>query len=286
MMEQKNLFVIKAIFFALLFGIVILPLAILVIQSFAFSWRWGEVLPSEYSLRGWQVLLQEPKLVSAILMTVAVGFMVVVINLLIAIPSGKALALQSFKGKTLIDTILFMPILIPTLGIAMGVHMTFIRLGIADTIIGVVLVHLIPTVPYSIRLLRGGYERVGNKWLEQAKTLGASPWKSFFTVSLPLLLPSIRTAIFLVFLISLSQYVITLIIGGGTVITLAMLYYPFFYSVDYAVIASFSVLFAVIPIVFLALVEVCLLLFVPYYKRSIMATDKLPKVLHLVKEEK
>ncbi|OEF97478.1 ABC transporter permease [Desulfuribacillus alkaliarsenatis] len=246
--------------------VVVLPIALLVIQSFAFRWSWGSVLPTAFSLRGWQVLLQEPKVLSAVCITVLVGTIVIAINLLIAIPAGRAMAFNDFKGKTIVDVILFMPILVPALAVAMGIHLTMIRLGLANTVWGVVLVHCIPTVPYAIRILRTGYERMGQRWLEQARTLGASSWKCFLTVTLPMLLPSIRTTIFLVFLISLSQYALTAIVSGGSVITLAMIYYPFLQTVDNAVIASFSLLFALIPILFLAVIELFFRYAIPYQR--------------------
>lgn len=257
----------KKIGLIIILVIFLFPVFLLLIQSMAFSWRWGTIFPPSFDWRGWQVLAQEPRLMEAICTTLWIGAVVVFLNLLIAFPAGKALAHHSFKGKSTIETLLFMPILVPSLAIAMGVHMTMIRIGLADYWFGVVGVHLIPTVPYSIRILRAGYERLGVKWLEQAQSLGASEWTVFRTVTLPQLLPSIRATIFLVFVISLSQYILTAIIGGGHVVTLSMIYFPYFYSVDSSVIASFSLLFAIIPILFLAVIEVLIRLLIPYQRR-------------------
>jgi putative spermidine/putrescine transport system permease protein len=90
----------------------------------------------------------------------------------------------------------------------------------------------------------------------------------FRTISLPLLLPSIRSTVLLVFVISLSQYMLTALIGGGNVVTLAMIYYPFLSSVNEAVIASFSILFGILPILFLLMVEGFIRLLIPSSKRK------------------
>lgn len=231
------------------------PILLLAMKSVAVGWRWGELYPNAFSMRGWSVVFSDPNIISAILVTYKIAITVIILNLLIAIPTGRALAFYSFKGKGVIETILFMPILIPSLVIAMGIHLTMIKLGLANQWVGVVLVHLIPTVPYSIRILRSGFERIGMKWEEQSRTLGGTHLATFRLVTFPLLLPSLRAVVYLTFVISLSQYVLTALIGGGNVVTLAMLYYPYFSSVDDLVIASFSFLFAMMPILMIATVE-------------------------------
>ncbi|WNF36242.1 ABC transporter permease subunit [Bacillaceae bacterium IKA-2] len=245
----------KMIVIVILIAVFSVPIILLSLKSLAVGWSWGELLPSDFSLRGWSVVLNDPKIVAAISVTYKIAIAVILLNLLIAIPTGRALAFYSFKGKGVIETILFMPILIPALAIAMGIHLTMIKLGLADQWLGVVLVHLIPTVPYSIRILRSGFERVGMKWEEQSFTLGGTTLSTFWLVMFPLLLPSLRAAIYLTYVISLSQYVLTALIGGGNVVTLAMLYYPYFSSVDDMVIASFSLMFALLPLLFIVMVE-------------------------------
>jgi putative spermidine/putrescine transport system permease protein len=243
------------------------PVVLLAMKSISFGWRWGELFPATLNFRGWKVLLGEQRFYEAIVSSLFIGIMVILLNLIIAIPAGRALAFYSFKGKTLLESFLILPIIIPNLAVAMGLHFTLMRLGMADHWLGVVVVHLLPTVPYSIKILHSGFERLGPQWEEQAATLGVSKWYSFYSIYLPLLLPSIRSAVFLIFVISLSQYVLTALIGGGNVITLAMLYFPFLATVDEAVISSFSFVFAILPIMIVLLFELLFRLFVPYRKR-------------------
>jgi len=58
---------------------------------------------------------------------------------------------------------------------------------------------------------------------EAARTLGANPWQAFLRVTLPGVLPGVAVAGLFAFLISWRQYVLTLLIGGGNVVTLPML---------------------------------------------------------------
>jgi putative spermidine/putrescine transport system permease protein len=255
--------IIKWITLLFFLAIFVVPLMFLFVQSFAFGWRWPDLFPPRFDLRGWEVLFRDPHLVPALWTTALVGGVVVLLNLVLAMPAGKALAHFTFPGKAFLESILLMPILIPSLAVAMGIHFTMIKMGLAGTWWGVVFVHLIPTLPYSVRIFRAGFERMGRQWAEQAKSLGATNWMIFRMISIPFLLPSIRGAIILSFVISLSQYLLTMLIGGGSVVTLAMIYYPYIYSGDYAVVASFSMIFALFPLCFLALSELALRLISP-----------------------
>ncbi|MCA0170955.1 ABC transporter permease [Bacillus sp. RAR_GA_16] len=239
-------------------GFFILPFVVVTVKSFSVGWRFPELLPQAYSLNGWRNILTDPSLRESIMTTLKIGFYVVLLNLLLALPAARVLSTFSFKGKSMIETFLLSPILIPGILLAMGLQFTMIQFGLADQVLGVVLVHLIPTLPYAIRMMRAGYERLGISLGEQASVLGAGVFTRFFTISLPLLLPSIRSLMLLTFVISLGQYALTAIIGGGNVITLPLLYYPYFSSSNEAVVAGFSILFALLPLLFIGGVEIIL----------------------------
>ncbi|CAM3784741.1 ABC transporter permease [Alkalicoccus chagannorensis] len=240
---------------SMLLLVFVVPVLFLFLRSITFGWRYPDLFPSDWSMRAWHVIAGDPQILQALLTTMLVGITVVALNLLLGIPAAYALSHGRLKGVVWLETILFLPILVPVLAIAMGLHITMIRLGLADHISGVILIHLLPTLPYTIRVLRSGFDRIAPGWRRLGDTLGAPRITLFVTGLLPMMRPSLRSAAVLAFVISLSQYVLTAIIGGGQVTTLPLLYYPFFDSADQAVIAGFSVVFAALPAVFLLLWE-------------------------------
>ncbi|WP_018924628.1 ABC transporter permease [Salsuginibacillus kocurii] len=242
----------------------VIPVLLLFLQSIAGEWRFPHLLPSSFSYYGWESIFQDASLVSALWTTWSLTLTVILLNLLLAFPAAKQLAFSSFRGKEMIETVLFLPIFIPALALAMGLHLTLLRIGLASTFWGVVLIHMLPTLPYTIRIVRAGFERLGSQQESQAQTLGASQVHVFFHITLPQLLPSVRAAIFLVTVISLSQYALTTMIGGGEVVTLALLYFPFAESASTQVMAAFSILFALLPLTFLFLIEGLIRLCLPY----------------------
>ena len=96
--------------------------------------------------------------------------------------------------------------------------------------------------------------------------LGASKIDIFRYVTLPLLLPSILGASSMCFIIVFSQYFLTMLIGGGTVITYPMIMFPYIQSGDRVIASMYSIVFLGVSIIVLILIEKRIK---SYYKNSI-----------------
>lgn len=254
----------KSLFYSISFIFFVFPLLFLLYKSFFGRWVWGEPIQRKPSIRAWELLMNEGEFLNSVGVSVGIGIIVLALNFLIGISAGKVFSFSSFRGKSMVEALMMLPLFIPVLVVAIGLHITFIRYGLSDHWVGVALVHLVPTIPYSIKMFKTGYERIGSKLIEQSTMLGGSAIQRLYHIELPLLLPSIRSVLFLTIVISLSQYVLTAIIGGGNVVTLAMVYYPFTDTADEAVMAAFSIVFALIPIMLYIILEGCLKVILPY----------------------
>ncbi|RKD21844.1 ABC transporter permease [Ammoniphilus oxalaticus] len=225
------------------------PFFPLLLMSLSGSWRWPELIPVEWSLRTWQyVFSSHSGTYQAVGYSLAIAFAVTAINLLLAIPAGNALARAELRGKTWISAILYSPIIIPPFAAMMGIHFTFVRLQLTETVFGVILAHLPPTLPYVIRALTSSYQTLGYAWEQQAQMLGAGPLQRFWYVALPHLIPGIAVGSALSILVSLSQYLITFLIGSGQVITLPILLFPFLNGGDLGVAAAYTILFTMMAL--------------------------------------
>lgn len=202
-------------------------------------------------------------------MSLLIAFVVTAVNVLLAIPAAIALVRHQLRAKWLWEAILFAPIVIPPFVAVMGIHLTFLRLGLTETIWGVVLAHISPTLPYMVRAVVISYSTLSVDWENQARMLGAGPVSRFYHVVLPHLLPGIAAGASLSVLISLSQYLITFIIGSGQVVTLPILLFPFISGGDPAVASAYSLLFAGIAIVTLVGMDIALKKYYQNKKASI-----------------
>lgn len=236
--------------------ILVLPLLVILVWAFSQGWAWPSLLPGKFSLEGWSYFFNPRNgALDALALSFFIGIGVTILALLISIPAGKALGLYQFKGKRLINLLVLSPIIVPPLAAAMGMHINFIRYGLADTVAGVIMVHLIPTIPYSIRILTNIFSAIGDKFEEQARVLGARSWQRFFYITLPMICPGILSAAVLVFIISFSQYFLTFLIGGGSVITFPMVFFPLVKSGDRMLASVYSIAFIMGGLIFTFLIE-------------------------------
>ena len=227
---------------ALLFA---LPFVPLFLWSFAGEWRFPDLLPTWWSLRGFQALAAPgSRVVEATLSSLLIGVAATAASVAVGLPAGMALGRYEFRLKGLVVFFVLLPILVPPLASTMGVHLTFIRLGLADTAFGVFLVHLVPTVPYTTIILASVFADRGVELEEAARTLGATPWQAFLRVTLPTVAPGVAVAALFAFLVSWSQYILTVLIGGGSVLTLPMLLFSAARGSDPVLTSVLALLFA------------------------------------------
>lgn len=234
----------------------IAPLVVIILWSFAENWPWPEIFPSNFGLRGWTYFFDpSSKSVSTLLFSVFLSFVVTLVTLAITIPAAKALAFYHFKGKKFIEILVFAPVIVPTITVAMGIHVQFIKMGLANSFIGVVLIQLIPCIPYSIMILKSVFEIIGENMEIQARVLGASPYQTFYYVTFPMILPGVISAGSMAFIVSFSQYFLTLLIGGGKIITFSMLMFPYVQSGDRMMGSVYSIVFILTTLLFLIIME-------------------------------
>jgi len=232
-----------ALLAAVLVGI-FLPLATVVVWSVTERWPWPGLWPEVLSLRTVQELLfgahpLPQLLLSSILLALAVGILGTVVGAMTA----RATELYRFRGKGLVHFGAFLPLLVPGTVFAMGIQITLIRLGLSDTVAGVVLVHLIAALPYCITIMTDVTRAVGDRLEEQAMVLGAGPLRAFCQTTLPALLPGLLSSVSMGFILSYSQYFTTLMVGGGQVRTIALVLVPYIQSGDRSLAAGYSVAF-------------------------------------------
>jgi len=254
-MENKTHFVYKIVTVLFLIGL-ILPLVVLVIWSFVKIWPWPMIIPASFGLRAWSYFFDSTSdSLSILFYSVYLSFVVSVLTLVITVPAAKALALYKFKGKKLVEVLTFAPIIVPTITIAMGIHVQFIQLGIANKFIGVVLIQIIPCIPYAVRILKSVFEIIGEQMELQARVLGASTLQAFRYITVPMILPGLISAGSMVFIVSFSQYFLTFLIGGGKIITFSMLMFPFIQSGDRMMGSVYSIVFVTTALIFLIIIE-------------------------------
>lgn len=163
-----------------------------------------------------------------VLLTIKLAAIVTIILLMIGTPVAWWLARTHSRWKGPIGAVVALPLVLPpsVLGfyllLAMGPygpvgHLTR-ALGIGAlpfTFWGLVLASVFYSLPFMVQPLQNAFEAVGDRPLEVAATLGASPLDTFFTVALPMALPGYLTASILTFAHTVGEFGVVLMIGGN-----------------------------------------------------------------------
>jgi molybdate/tungstate transport system permease protein len=140
--------------------------------------------------------LAEPEVYSSIWLTLRMAFYAVVFVAITGIPLAYLIARYDFWGKSLLESLLDIPVMVPhtAAGIALlvafssgtaGRILDSIGLGFIDTTTGVMAAMMFLSAPFLINGAKEGFRKVDIKYEKVARTLGASQMRTFFAVSLP-----------------------------------------------------------------------------------------------------
>ena len=209
----------RIVLFGLLILFILMPVFSLALWAFASRWPWPDLLPA-FTLKGLTDLFASPRGgLGALLLGTGISLCVAGIAVVVLLPVSRVLAFYDFKGKGLIEGLLIVPLFVPAISIALGAQLFLLRTGLANTVGAVVLVQVVPCFPYVAYLLRNGFEAFGQRYEERAQALGASWTRVWWDITLPLMRPYIAAAVWMAFLVSSGQYLLTFYVGGGWVDT-------------------------------------------------------------------
>jgi putative spermidine/putrescine transport system permease protein len=226
------------------------PLVVLPVQAVADQWRAPALLPGRLGTRGLQVAIGGDA-GSALVNSLEVAAVTATAALLLGWPAARALGDRRLRHPTPLLVLLAMPLLVPAYATGTGLAEWFLRLGLADGRLGLVLAHLTVVLPYVVLVLTSGFGERLTELEEMAATTGLGPARRLALVTLPAVRPTLAAAGLLGFLVSWGQYGLSLAVGGGLPM-LPIVLLPFV-GTDPEVAAALSLLFLAPAIAALAL---------------------------------
>ncbi len=239
---------------ALVYCFILAPILIVLVVSFS-SDSFIVFPPSGWSLRWYGALLANPTLFESFRYSLILAAVVMLLALACGLPAALLLARHSFPGRDALFGFFTMPLLLPTLVLALALLLAFSPYGLVATLPGLVLAHLTVTLPFVIRIMTTSFANLPRDVEEAAATLGASPAQVFRRVTLPLAIPGIIAAAALAFLLSFDETVISLFISGPRLQTLPVAIYHYVERRTDPAIAALSMLLITGSIAIVMLVE-------------------------------
>jgi len=158
------------------------------------------------------------------------------------VPLAWLLARRRFRGRAILEALVTMPLVVPPVATGLLLLVLFSRRGVLGGFLervgidvvftwkAVVLAMAVMGLPLLVRTARAGFEQVNTRYESVAATLGASPLRVFFTISLPLAWPAVLAGAVLAYARALGEFGATIVVAGsipGVTRTLAVAIYGY-----------------------------------------------------------
>lgn len=137
-----------------------------------------------------------------------------VLTMVLVVPATFALVRHRFRGKSVADLMMLMPLAVPHIVMAVGYYSFFGNIGIVHTHLGVILAHTCLSVPIAFLVLSANLKGFDRTLERAAQSLGASPTRTFIHVTLPILRPGLIISALFAFIQSFDETVVAIFISG------------------------------------------------------------------------
>ena len=207
--------------------------------------------------------LLDSEVLSSIWLTLYAALIATAVGCILGVPLAYLLARVDFPGKTLVESLIDVPIVVPhtAAGIALlfvfgrnffaGKAFNAIGIDFVDSTAGIVVAMLFVSIPFLIDSAKEGFKKVDVRLEKVSRTLGASPWQSFFKISFPLAWRSIVAGNVMMWARGISEFGSVIILANHPMKAPVLVYERFeTYGLDYARPAA------------VLLILVCLIIFV------------------------
>ncbi|MDP4506751.1 ABC transporter permease [Nonomuraea turcica] len=238
----------------LLYLFLLAPILVVVVISFDVQSTMA-FPPRGFTFQWYERLAQNAEFIRGFQVSAIVGAGVAVLALLIGVPVAVALTRYEFRFRDALSGFFLSPLMVPGIVLGLALLLVLAPLKITGTYGGLIVAHLAITVPYVIRTTSMSLMTMNRSCEEAARTLGASPWRTFTRVTLPLIAPGVLAGGVISFLVSFDEAVISLFVVGPQATTLPVEIFHYVESRTDPQIAALSVVLITISVLFVVIIE-------------------------------
>lgn len=237
-----------------MFVFLLAPLIVVVPLSFSGD-NYMVFPPSSWSFRWYLRIVEETRILSAFWVSLSLAGATTFFCLLVGLPAAYALVRLKPPFVTLLSSIYTAPLLLPSIVLALAILIVFAYFGLLGTFQGLMIGHVVVTLPYAVRILATSIDGLPLGCEEAAATLGASPFTVFRRVTLPLMFPGIAATAALCFLVSFDEVVLSLFLVGPRVTTLPVEMFHYVETRSDPLVAALSVILLIVTFAIVLIVD-------------------------------
>jgi len=198
---------------------------ILIMVTFSFNDSRLLAVWRGFSLRWYETLLADPAVWKAFYNSMWVASLTAAVSMVLGTMTAFVMIRYSFRGKSILDSSLYFPVVIPEITEALSLLLFYVFTGIPLGAVTVVVGHIAFAISYAAIVIRARLVGFDRSVEEAAKSLGANELRTFFHVTLPLILPGVIAGGLLAFTVSYDDFIKTAFTAGPGFQTLPLRIY-------------------------------------------------------------
>ena len=213
--------------------------------------------PLSPSLHAFAYLFTDHHFYSVLLNSVLVALMTVLFSLLLGVPASYVLGRYKIPGRKALLLGIISVRLFPDIASVIPIVEFFIRIGVHQTYLGVILAHTLLALPYVIFIGMGAFESIPEDLEHQAWVMGASRFQTFYKILLPLAVPGLAAAAIYTFLLSWDEFIFAyfLTLGKQEIFTLTLYLNGIKHAEPQNLLAAISVCLSIPVVIFSLMVQ-------------------------------
>jgi putative spermidine/putrescine transport system permease protein len=167
-----------------------------------------------FSLRWYEAVFAPTPWMSSLKNSLIVGGGATVLATILGTLAALGVVRHSLPGRSWFLALLISPLIVPVVVSGVGIFFLFAKVGLNATFTGLILAHAVLGAPFVVVTVAATLQNFDINLLKAAYSLGATPARAFFTVTLPIISPGVIAGALFAFVVSLDEVVVALFIGG------------------------------------------------------------------------
>jgi spermidine/putrescine transport system permease protein len=211
--HNSNRVPLLAVFSLFVFAFLYLPIIVLILYSFSQAGV-GGFPPKQFTLHWYQQLFADGAIWDSALNSLIVALGAVALSLTLGLLAALALDRANFSGKSLFRRLVLLPLVLPGIITGLSLLMFVDRIGIQLSLLTVFLGHGTALISVATTEIFAGLQKLDRAQEEASLDLGATPWQTFWRVTLPNLKLSLVASALLIFTLSMDEIAVTFFLLG------------------------------------------------------------------------
>ncbi len=219
--RQRREDIIGALYSILIYSVLYIPVLVMMIFSFndqRYNYYWNGFTTQWYSK-----LFSNSAVIGSLWYSVIIAVLATVISVTIGTIGALGLRKYEFRGRKFVNNMLYIPIIVPEIVMAVALLIIFMKIGIALGMGTILIGHCTFCIPYAVVTIKGRISGDGYSMEEASMDLGANRIQTFLRVTLPSIMPGVMSAAFLSFTLSIDDVVMSNMLAGAKNSTLPVL---------------------------------------------------------------